>query len=141
MKRRGFLGFMGGAAVAGPQLAKAAVAELPSGLGNAVPGVIGGYGSLGQPIASGSDKTWKLKEIANLKRLISGGLTDDEKEDRKRRRLYQQERIISQSVACLVSVSGTRKLEIYRDRMEQHNEKIQISEAKGRLHWLLRDDT
>lgn len=141
MKRRGFLGFMGGAAVAGPQLAKAAVAELPSGLGNAVPGVIGGYGSLGQPIASGPDKAWKLKEIANLKRLISGGLTDDEKEDRKRRRLYQQERIISQSVACLVSVSGTRKLEIYRDRMEQHNEKIQISEAKGRLHWLLRDDT
>lgn len=141
MKRRGFLGFMGGAAVAGPQLAKASVAELPSGLGNAVPGVIGGYGSLGQPTASGSDKTWKLKEIANLKRFISGGLTDDEKEDRKRRRLYQQERIISQSVACLVSVSGTRKLEIYRDRMEQHNEKIQISEAKGRLYWLLRDDT
>lgn len=139
MKRRGFFGFMGGAAVAGPQLAMTAVAELPAGLGNTTQGMIGGHGALAVPVDV-SDKSWKLKEIANLKRLLSGGLTEEEQEDRKRRRLYQQERVINQSVACLVSVSGVRKLEIYRDRMEQHNDKIQLSEARGRLHWLLRDD-
>ena len=139
MKRRSFFGFIGGAAVAGPQLARTAVAELPAGLGNTAQGMIGGRGALAGPVDV-SDKSWKLKEIANLKRLLSGGLTEEEQEDRKRRRLYQQERVINQSVACLVSVSGVRKLEIYRDRMEQHNDKIQLSEARGRLHWLLRDD-
>lgn len=140
MQRRKFLGFLGGAAVAGPQIAQSAVAQLPSGLGAGI-GMNPMPPSYGGTAAAVGDGGWKLKEIANIKRLLSGQMSDEEKEDRRRQRMYQRERIISQDVACLVSVSGVRKLHIYQDRMDQHHETIRLSEARSRLHWLLRDDT
>lgn len=140
MKRRGFLGVMGGAAVAAPALAKQAVSQLPSGLGSAsIPAPPMGY-SIGQGVslASSSDGSWMLKEIADLKRFLTGDLTDEEKENRNRQRLYRREQIINQNVACLASVSGSRKLAIYSRRMEQHSEELERSERQQRLHWLLR---
>lgn len=139
MKRRAFFGLMGGAAVAGPQVAKAALAEMPAGLGHSFGGSSPSV-SYDSEASSIGGSNWKLKEIADLKRVLTGELTAGEKEQRKRDRLYQQERVISQSVASLVSVSGVRKLDIFRERMEQHQEKIRISHAQGRLHWLLRED-
>lgn len=139
MKRRAFFGIMGGAAVAGPKVAKEAVAKLPVGLSDvAMAPVPVGFGSLGK--ANGSDKSWVLKEIADVRRFLAGGLTEEEKEQNRRNRLYSQQSVISQSVASLVSVSGVRKLEIYRDRMEEHTRRIQESDARQRLHWLLRQD-
>jgi hypothetical protein len=141
MKRRAFFGLMGGAAVAGPAAAKQAIAKLPVGLGDAMVPVapVGmSYASTASP--NGVDGGWKLKEIANLRKFLIGDLTDEEKESQKRNRMYAQQNVIGQSVASLVSVSGVRKLEIYRDRMETHNLKIQESDARQRLHWLLRED-
>lgn len=141
MKRRSFFGLMGGAAVAGPRVAKEALAKLPVGLGDSSMAFppMGGYNGAGKDIAA--DSAWKLKEIADIKRILTGDLSDSEKEDRERQRQYHHSQVISQSVAALVSVSGVRKLEIYRDRMDQHNEQIRLSECPSRLHWLLRDDT
>lgn len=142
MKRRAFFGLMGGAAVAGPAAAKQAIGKLPVGLGDAlVPTAPVGSGYLNQKSAGVvADVVWKAKEISNLQKFLLGDLTDEEKERQKRDRMYAQQTVISQSVATLVSVSGVRKLEIYRDRMEAHNRKIQESDARSRLHWLLRQD-
>ena len=139
MKRRGFLGFMGGAAVAGPAVAKQAVAQLPPGLGiSGMP--MPSYGYPADANSVGPDPTWKLKQIADIRRFLSGDLTDEEKEDRKRQRLYRREQVINQNVACLHSVSGSRKLAIYSSRIEQHYDEIQRSERQSRLHWLLRQE-
>lgn len=141
MRRRGFLGFMGGAAVAGPSIAKQAVAQMPSGLGSAaLPGPPMGYGSIGQGVSIASDKSWAMKEIADIKRFLTGELTDEEKESRDRARLYRREQIINQNVACLASVSGSRKLAIYSRRIELHNEDLARSEQRSRLYWLLKQD-
>ncbi|QIG76692.1 hypothetical protein EVC28_068 [Rhizobium phage RHph_I1_23] len=142
MKRRGFLGIIGGAAVAGPRVAKEVVSKLPVGLGDATLGVppFGGYGSQGLAEAVPSNSSWRLTEIANLRKIITGEMTDQEKEDQRRQKMYAQQNIISQSVASLVSVSGVRKLEMYQERMALHGRRIQQSEARSRLHWLLRQD-
>lgn len=142
MKRRGFLGIIGGAAIAGPKVAQNVVAKLPVGLGDATLGVppFGGYGSQGIATSAASDSSWRLTEIANLRKIITGELTDQEKEDQRRQKMYSQQNIISQSVASLVSVSGVRKLEMYQERMAEHSRRIQQSEARSRLHWLLRQD-
>lgn len=141
MKRRGFFGIVGGAAIAGPSIAKEVVSQLPSGLGNAsIPMPPMGY--LGQGIVNSTadSGSWKLAEIASIKRFLTGELTDEEKEGRNRQRLYRREQVINQNVACLQSVSGSRKLAIYGRRMELHGEEMDRSERQQRLHWLLRQE-
>lgn len=143
MKRRGFLGIIGGAALAGPKVAKEAVAKLPVGLGDAAMAAApyGGYASPGlNAVTDAPSGSWRLTEIANLRKIITGEMTDAEKEDQRRQKMYAQQNIISQSVAALVSVSGVRKLEMYQERMAAHGRRIQKSEAQSRLHWLLRED-
>lgn len=141
MKRRGFLGIIGGAAIAGPKVAKDAVAKLPVGLGDAMAAApYGGYASIGANGTEPSNGSWRLTEIANLRKIITGEMTDQEKEDQRRQKMYAQQNIISQSVATLVSVSGVRKLEMYQERMAVHGRRIQQIEAQSRLHWLLRED-
>lgn len=139
MKRRGFLGFMGGAAIAGPSVAKKVVAELPVGMPY-VHSLGQGVGAYGQKDASSSlsNRDWRLNEIAQIKRLLSGELTDDEKEERQRQRLWRREQVINQNVACLQSVSGSRKMSIYGERMARHQEDIDRSHRQQRLYWLLR---
>jgi hypothetical protein len=145
MKRRAFFGIVGGAAVAGPKMAKEVIAKLPSGLGDVASNYPAGYGgtlvnaksqsTLGPPSTS-----WRMAEIANLRKILTGEISDEEKEDQRRQRMYAQQSIISQSVASLVSVSGVRKLEMYQDRMADHKRRIQRSEVQSRLHWLLRQN-
>ena len=138
MKRRAFFGIMGGAAVAGPKVAKEAIAKLPVGLSDVAMAPVPFVAKRApEPMAG---REWVLKEIADVQRFLAGGLTEEEKEQNRRNRLYSQQSVISQSVASLVSVSGVRKLEIYRDRMEEHTRRIQESDARQRLHWLLRQD-
>lgn len=141
MKRRGFLGFMGGAAVAAPAVAKTAIAELPKGLGSVSMGVgVPSMGYGGGPVDSVGGN-WRLKEIANLKRILTGDLTEDEKEQRKRERMYARQQSISHGVAVLVSVSGAHKLNMYANRIERHKDRIRRSETKGYLARLLRQES
>lgn len=139
MKRRGFLGFVGGAAVAGPSVAKNAVAKLPEGLGlgNHIVASYGIPGEVGEGPGGGD---WKIKEIAKLRRLLTGDLTDDEKEERRRSRLYSRQLRISHEVSVLVSVSGVHKLAMHEHRMEKNSEDITRSSLRGRLSRLLRGD-
>jgi hypothetical protein len=142
MKRRGFLGIIGGAAIAGPKVAKEVVAKLPVGLGDATMNYAVPVGYASEGISSASPNgSWRLTEIANLRKILTGEMSDQEKEDQRRQRLYAQQSIISQGVASLVSVSGVRKLEMYQDRMAAHQRRIQQSEAQSRLHWLLREES
>lgn len=140
MKRRGFLGFMGGAAVAGPSAAKAAISQMPAGmeLSANLPPIppIGGY--MATTAANDVDNSWKISEIANIKKFLSGDLSEDEKEQRHRQRMYGMHSIISQHVAGLRSVSGVQKFAMYNRAIEAKNDEISRSEARGRLHWLMR---
>lgn len=140
MKRRGFLGFIGGAVAAGPATAKAVVAELPKGLGaiGPMPPMGGYYGNtLSQAVGDGGD--WRLKEIASLKRFLSGELTDEEKEQEKRRRLNFVYNSINQNVAGLHSVSGVHKMRMFDEQMFRLNARIERSERKGYLSRLLKE--
>lgn len=139
MKRRGFLGFLGGAVAVGPATAKAAVAELPKGLGaiGPMPPMGGFYGNTISQAVDGGD--WRLKEIASLKRFLSGELTDEEKEQEKRRRLNFVYNSINQNVAGLQSVSGVHKMRMFDEQMCRLNARIERSERKGYLARLLRE--
>lgn len=142
MKRRGFLGFLGGAAAAGPAMAKTAIAEMPKGMLGGIGNMpVGSYGGYGSPMAqaAGSESDWRLSEIANLKRIISGDLNDEEKEQRRREQMYTMEAIIDQNIAVLVSVSGPKKLAMRRDRVRKLHEQIRLSETRGYLSRLLRE--
>lgn len=140
MKRRGFLGIIGGAAVAGPSAAKAVAAKMPVGLVDASTSLIPSVGYSGTGQTNGPDRSWKLSEIANIKRFLSGELSDEEKEQRKRQKMYSRQSIINQRIAGLVSVSGVYKFDMYNREIAEMNEDIAKSEARGRLHWLLRDE-
>ncbi len=143
INRRKLFGLMGGAAVAGPSIAKQAVVQLPQGLGMAmgpsppwgdcVKSVDQGYATL----ASNSD--WRLDHIAELKRMIAGDLTAEEKEDRRRQKMHARQSLISQEVANLVSVSGVRKLDIYNERIHRLQDEIQRSQHQSQLWRYLKE--
>lgn len=140
MKRRGFLGFLGGAVAAGPSVAKTAVAELPKGIASSgyISNSLGACAPSSYPYEPSSGD-WRVKEIANLRRLISGDLTEEEKEQERRSRLYRTRNTISQNVAGLHSVSGVHKLRMYDEQMGRLQKRIQRSESKGYLARLLKE--
>lgn len=126
MKRRGFLGALGGAAVAGPSVAKNALAQLPTGLGQNVLG----YGSSGAlDKCSPVPGDWELSQIERLRRLISGQKTDEEREADAIERRENRNNIIGQEIASLRSVSGTAKLDMYERKMRE------IREQRQQYYW------
>lgn len=133
MKRRGFLGFLGGAAAAGPSVAKAA----PKSIGMVAYPPSYGISAANQAIGGGSD--WRIGEIANLRRILTGDMTEEEKEQDRRERMYAMESIIDQNVAVLVSVSGPHKLAMRRDRVRKLHKEIRLSETRGYLSRLLKE--
>ncbi|MCQ1850394.1 hypothetical protein [Neorhizobium galegae] len=142
LNRRKLFGLMGGAAVAGPGIAKQAVAQLPQGLGLGIgPAPLWGEDptSKGVDCGSISGRDWRLDEIATLKRLISGDLTAEEKEDRRRRKLHARHALISQEVASLMSVSGVRKLDIYNERVHRLEDDIRRSQHQSQLWRYLKE--
>lgn len=69
MKRRGFLGFLGGAAVAGPSMAKQAVAATIADLN--VAGLVGGiptpdWGAPTGTMQGSYDHSWQIARLAKL---------------------------------------------------------------------------
>jgi len=137
MKRRGFLGFVGGAAVAGPTVAKNAVAQLPSGLGFSAGAI--GYGSNAIPPTGLSGGDWRLEEIARLKRFITGELTDEEKQEERAGMLRSHESLISQHAASLVSVSPVRKISIFNREMRKLSREIDVIYRSGQLARMLNE--
>ena len=141
--RRKFFGLIGGAAVAGPAAAKTAVAQLPTGLFSA--GAIAPLSHAPQYIGEAacgttSGRSWHLDEIARLKRLLSGDLTEEEKEQRRRSRLYNRHQSISNHWAGMQSVAAWRKVELFQRDMERVNDEISRSESESYLARLLREN-
>lgn len=138
MKRRGFLKAMGFGAAAAPIVSQGAFAGGGNVLNSAGLGsTVSGYAT--DTVKSALSEDWKLEQIKSLKAIISGGISEEEKAEIRRRRIYQRETSIRESVACLQSVSQARKLEMVYDRIEQHEERMVIERAKERLHWMLKD--
>jgi hypothetical protein len=114
MKRRGFLGFLGGAAVAGPAAAKNAIAEaLPISKGNSsLMSSIAVNQSYDFPPGIGSSAGGvfsAMDRIAKLRRMISGEETrePDPYEHEQRQRI-----IAENSISTLRSVSVPVKLQM-----------------------------
>lgn len=107
MKRRAFLGFLGGAAVAGPQAAKSAAEMTMADL--RFPGIAGNaVGALGGPVASGPDRGWAKTQLAKLI-----GQSAKELEVRKTRYWCDG---LSPDVAVLRSVALPRKIAMSKER-------------------------
>lgn len=139
MNRRGLLKAIGIGAAAAPIVSQGAFAGAGDMIAKSAGGasIVGGYGV--DSIKNAIDVDWRASQIKSLRAIINGGISEEEKAEIKRRRLYQRESAIRESVACLQSVSQTRKLEMVHDRMEIHEERMVVERAKERLHWLLKE--
>lgn len=135
MKRRGFLGLLGGAAVAGPKLAVDLGAQVAgSGLGSSIPSYASGYGE--KPASDGG--SWKLSRIAELKKLLSG-VKDPETENRRRmQRLYQVEHVERFRLDSLRSVSATHKMSMLIDGNLDRQERMDRLHQERELSDLLK---
>ena len=132
---------MGGAAVAGPTMAKNAIAQLPTGIGAAdVMGApiktIGGYASIGTEARDYIG----LSRLEQLRQALTGELTRDEKEELRRARLHASRAIIGHDIACLHSVSGAHKLRMHRVQDDKLMEDIRKSHIQSQIWWLEEDD-
>lgn len=112
MKRRGFLGILGGAAVAGPSMAKAALTTIADtsvvGLSGGVPVPdwgAPGYASPGIPV---SDSSWQIGRLAKLIARTA------EQHDWHRRRTAVQS--LDPDLAVNRSMALHMKIAIQRDR-------------------------
>lgn len=131
LQRRKFFGLMGGAAIAGPSIAKDAVEKMPVGLGD-----IDVWGNSYGVVAE-SIKPSKSSRILELRRLISGEFTKEEIEDRRRDKMRRKMQLINQEIASLRSVSGVRKIDMYQERCVVINDAISRSYNMGYLERLL----
>lgn len=134
MKRRGFLGMFGGAVVAGPSMAQNALAQLPKGLGSAAmslppSGYPGAYGQAVKDCAEGESGVWELKHIKRIRRLLSGQKTDEEREAEAIERRENRINVIGQEIACLRSISGTAKLNMYERKI------LEIRDMRQQYYW------
>lgn len=136
MKRRGFLGFIGGAAVAGPSVAKNTIVQMPSGLGLARGAIGGGYGN---SVPSAPSGDWRIDEIARLKRIITGDLSEEEKEAARADIIRSKEAIISQHAASLVSVAAVAKIAIFNREARRLHREIDVMNSGLYLKRLLRE--
>lgn len=145
MKRRGFLGFMGGAVAAGPSMAKAAVAQASVGMEALSIGGVGSgilyppepyYGSVG--IQSGGEDydhgRWLTSELKRL-----SGMSDDERRDRFDRTQVHQ---LDSDLASMRSYSLSAKINIQRRRnFENGIDREQRDLKRGLADWLARKAT
>lgn len=141
--RRGFLGMFAGGVVAGPGVAKAAIAQMPQGMGLVAAGfdsIDMGRDAMDPAPPRAGKGSWRDDRIAYLRRRVTGELTDDEREERDAQRLRNRKQMISQHVAGLVSVSPSQKVAMYIRRIEEHHEELERREHKWSLTRMLRGD-
>lgn len=135
MNRRGFLGFFGGAAVAGPKLASDIAANVSSSM--PMPPMMGGYATNGSACNPVSDGDWRLTEIARLKKVISGKDPEAER-NAKMNRLYSAENTERVRLDSLRSVSPAYKLQMLTDGAPKRQQRVSRAEAGFRLADFLR---
>lgn len=126
MKRRGFLSFMGGAAAAGPSLAKTMADQVVSDAG------LKAFGSVPLPAAAGDSPTTPLSIPITLLRKIRGLIRKEGIPRFKQLEINQRANHytgLDPDIACLVSVSGSWKVR----RQRQRNIQVLTDEA---LEWL-----
>jgi hypothetical protein len=129
MKRRAFLGFLGGAAIAGPSAAKTAVemttADLSlSKMGLAYSGV--GMATASKAIGEGFEYDHKSWAKDALKRMV--GVTAAER-FRKKQQFYSDG--LDPNVASLRSVSLTNRIRISRDHQFERSEERERHYLEG----------
>ena len=128
MKRRGVLSLLAGSAVAGPQMAKSAIASGMEGLSLSGVGMFGGsFGGYGvdpaQTLHSENyDPTeWPRKELADF--------LGRSMEEKRRRRLEMHVNQLDPDIAVMNSLSLTTKVRMQRDRNFERSE----AEQRGYL--------
>lgn len=119
MKRRGFLGLIGGAAVAGPSVAKNALVTAAPLSGSAYAGMALSLDNLADPPETmgyattlGSKSNWKIDRIGRIKRLLSGEEEDEEHDIRPRLRMSEH------NINALGSVSPVSKVRMFRSAVK-----------------------
>lgn len=124
MKRRAFLGFLGGAAVSGPTVAKAAASDISS---LSIPSI----GAPNSPMSGGvwdvpsSDNSWAKQ---SLKRFL--GKTAEQIAYEKRDIHVSS---LDPNIACLRSVALGRKIEMTRTIAYERREKMHEWNLRGHI--------
>lgn len=139
MKRRQFLGFLGGAAVAGPKAAQAVAQEAISerslskmALGMAPSPT--GWNTFAGDVANDD---WKISRINELKKLIMGGDPAAERQARMNR-LYELEQVERARIDGLRSVSLAGKLQMLQNGAPKRNARIAREQWKNELANLMK---
>lgn len=137
MNRRGFLGFFGAGAVAGPKLAPSlldgltAKARVPL-----ASTAIRAAAKAGESIKSSSVGDWRLRQIAHLKRIISGKDPDAER-NRKMHQVIMAEDVERVRLDGLRSVSPGHKMRMLVNSAPERQERIRRADAGFDLARLL----
>lgn len=121
MKRRAFLGFLGGAAASGPKLAASLVESAGS-----VPPMPGFYGGMTTATA---DPSWVASRIADLKKIISGK-DPQEKRNRTMQALYHLETLERHRLDSLRAVSGQHKARMLMSGSFERQKRIRKADAE-----------
>ena len=130
MNRRGLLGLLTGAVATGPKLATG-IAE--AGARNAITSIpIGGYG-YSQP----NDTDWRPTRITELKRFLSLGKTDDDRQRERIRRMQMLETAERFRLDGLRSVSPSAKARMLIDSEVARQERLERMFAEQELASLL----
>lgn len=129
MERRKFLGFLGGAAAAGPKLAQSLASTVSTG----GPPPMGVYA-----VAAGdSEGKWRLARIKELKGLLSGK-DDETAKHRRMSRLYNVENVERFRLDSLRSVSATHKMQMFIEGNLDRQERIRRMHLEDELANLLK---
>jgi hypothetical protein len=138
MNRRWFLGMFGAGAVAGPKLAAGIADNIATNMPIPPMPPIGGY-SAGESIKAADNGSWRLRRIAELKRIIAGKDPAVERE-RKMQRLYMAEIYERARLDGLRSVSPVHKQSMLMDGHIIRQARIRRADAGFELSHFLRGE-
>lgn len=124
MKRRAFFGFLGGAAVSGPAVAKAAASDMSS-LALDAATSYGGDAPVGGLSSSGSDKSWVKDQLKRFLGKSAAQIAYEKRETHVSR--------LDPNVACLRSVALGHKIEMTRNIHYERRERSHEAYLRGHL--------
>ena len=132
MNRRGFLGFFGAGAVAGPRLAAGIAQTVVENSPMPPSGIVKGYADA----KCASEGSWRLAQIAKLKKIISG---QDQHAVQKQamHRLYMAENAERVRLDSLRSISPGHKMRMLVDGGPERQQRISRADAGFSLARLL----